>query len=285
MLQVNKSLYFNLKGESLHLKTERTILKKSSFKHLKLCVTTHASSSANSYWEKVCGYCTLKRNEGIGRRLVFFSWASRGIVKVCSLMQCLFSASNSPCSPFLSLPNPSLGTLSPVTPGYGIWSLLLVPFLQSLCHLSIHPRGKAFHLKMPQLLVSCRGQAWHAYCNPTQTYTQTQSLYTHLWVCKFIVCLTERQFKDPTQHRYEDTWNNFSLKVFARMYEKGQIQQFMWSWLNFTAAQTDKLTPTTLNIGLKCFPYQMVTAYSLFKKSWKIKLNDESTIYHGTQQY
>lgn len=84
----------------------------------------------------------LGRNEGIWRRLVFFSQTSSGIVKVCSLMQCLFLASNSPCSSFMSLSNPSLGTLSSVTPGYGIWSPLLVPFLQSSCHLPIHPRGK-----------------------------------------------------------------------------------------------------------------------------------------------
>ena len=108
--------------------------------------------------------------------------------------------------------------------------------------------------------------AWsgHAFCNPTQTYTQSQSLYTHLWVCKCVfVCWRGREggkeetrqgfaaiqrlsaFKDPTRRRYEDTWNNFSLKLFVQLFEKGQMQQLMWSWLNVTAAETDRLAPKT----------------------------------------
>lgn len=65
-------------------------------------------------------------------------------------------------------------------------------------------------------------------------------------ICGFVkcvyVCLVERQrgkrrgetsqcfavtasaLKDATQHCYEDTWNNFCLKLFVQLYEKGQMQ-------------------------------------------------------------
>lgn len=123
----------------------------------------------------------------------FFSWTSRDIVKVCSLMQHLVLASNSPCSSFMSLSNPTFGSLSSVTPGYGIWSLLLVPFLPIFMpSVKFVSEEKAFHLKMPKLWVSWRRQARHAYCNPVQMYASWRSVYTFVGM-EMCVYLSDRE--------------------------------------------------------------------------------------------
>lgn len=75
----------------------------------------------------------------------FFSpWLQEALLK--SVLLCNVS----PWPQILHVPSlcPSLTLLLEqcplIPPGYGIWSLLLVPFLQSLCHLSFHPRGNSF---------------------------------------------------------------------------------------------------------------------------------------------
>lgn len=89
--------------------------------------------------------------DGIKQYMLYhLHWSS-----VCSLSRCSAFL-------FVLLP-PSLGWGSHVTPGYGIWSRLLVPSLWSLYHLSVFPRD-AFHVEMPQLLAEPRNRCQ----NPTQ---------------------------------------------------------------------------------------------------------------------
>lgn len=134
--------------------------------------------------------------------------------------------------------------------------------------------------------------------------TQTQSLYPHLWVCKFVnVCLTERQRGRKRRNKTMFWCYTFCLQ--------GPYSALLWrhlEWLKLEAicsdvwersnaaihvelikfhSSIDKLTPTTLNIGLKMLSLLngVQTTYSLFKKSWKMKVYDEGIVYHGTQQH
>lgn len=96
----------------------------------------------------------------VGKELRFLTQAcvsctSRGIVKICSLMQRLVLASDSPCFVFMSFPNPSFW--SSVLSCSWLWHMISSSGarFQPLRHLSVHPRGKDFDLKFPQLSTSC----------------------------------------------------------------------------------------------------------------------------------
>lgn len=105
-------------------------------------------------------------------------------------------------------------------------------------------------------------QSWYTYlCLSDREGGQRQ---TSMFCC-FSVCLPLRTLLGIAMKT--DTWNNFSLQLFVQLYEKGQMQHLMWSSLNVTAAETDKLALETLNIGLKMLRVSdgVQTKYSLFK--------------------
>ena len=172
--------------------------------------------------------CTSEGNQGISCRLVFSLFVFfllDFLLKVCCLMQCLFLASNCPCSPLMSLCNPSLGTLSFVgPPGYDIWSRLLVPFPQFLSHLSIHPgRGGSFS---PQYALTfgliAQDKPDMLYCNLTQMYTSPWVCIHSYWYVhyKTMLCCQSFCLQGPYSAWRHLGKKNFCFKPFVQICEK-----------------------------------------------------------------
>lgn len=195
--------------------------------------------------------------------LVFFSLGLQEALLKSVLLRNAFSGPQTRCFP---PPCPSVTPLlarRPLLPLAMAYDLVFwCPFLNLYAICRFIPEVMLFISRCHSVWSHGKGPARHAYCNPTQMY-KPQSLYTYLWVCTCVyVCLLEGRkeetrrcfaFKDPTLHRYEDTWNNFSLKLFVQMCEKRSNAASHVEFITFPSRRESQINPEDLEKWFKCF--------------------------------